>query len=73
MVAKGSPVEAKTETVYDVAGNAVEIRSPRYFNADDLNGIEKCRAGMTCDGVNRALTHTNARGTLDAGADNCTY
>ena len=73
LAAKGTPVEAKTETIYDAAGNAVEIRSPRYFDANDLNGFEKCRTLMTYDGAGRVLTRTEAPGTAEVGTESYTY
>ena len=73
LAAKGTPVEAKTETIFDAAGNAVEIRSPRYFDVNDLNGFEKCRTVMTYDGANRVLTRTEAPGTAEVGTESYTY
>ena len=71
--AAGTPVEAKTETLYDAAGNAVEVRSPRYFDANDPNGFEKSRTVMTYDGANRVLTRTEAPGTVEVGTESYTY
>ncbi len=73
LAAKGTLVEAKTETIFDAAGNAVEIRSPRYFDANDLNGFEKCRTVMTYDGANRVMTRTEAPGTAEVGTESYTY
>jgi len=73
LAAKGTPVEAKTETLYDAGGNAIEIRSPRYFDANDPNGNEKSRTVMTYDGAGRVLTRTEAPGTAEVGAESYTY
>lgn len=73
IAAVGTDVEAKTETVYDDAGNAIEIRSPRYFDASDVNGYEKCRTVMTYDGAGRVISRTEAPGTAEAGTESYTY
>ena len=73
IAAVGTPVEAKTETDYDDVGNAVQIRSPRYFAASDLNGYQKCKTVMTYDGAGRVLSRTEAPGTAEAGTESYTY
>ena len=73
IAAVGTPVEAKTETDYDDAGNAIQIRSPRYFDASDVNGYQKCKTVMTYDGAGRVLSRTEAPGTAEAGTESYTY
>ena len=69
IAAFGTSIEAKTETVYDAAGNAVEVRSPRYFDAGDANGYQKSKTVMTYDGSGRVLTRTEAPGTTEVGTE----
>ena len=73
IAAVGTPVEAKTETDYDDAGNAIQIRNPRYFDASDLNGYQKCKTVLTYDGAGRVLSRTEAPGTAEAGTESYTY
>ncbi len=73
IAAFGTSLEAKTETIYDDAGNALEVRSPRYFDANDVNGYQKCKTVMTYDGAGRVLSRTEAPGTAEAGTESYTY
>ncbi len=73
IAAFGTSLEAKTETVYDAAGHALEVRSPRYFDANDVNGYQKCKTVMTYDGAGRVLTRTEAPGTAEVGTESYTY
>ena len=71
IAAFGTAIEAKTETIYDDAGNAIEVRSPRYFDANDVNGNQKCRTVMTYDGAGRVLSRTEAPGTAETAPSQC--
>jgi hypothetical protein len=37
--AKNTPVEARTETDYDLVGNVTEVRSPRLFDSTDTHEV----------------------------------
>jgi YD repeat-containing protein len=71
--AAGTAVAAKTETVYDANGNVTEVRSPRYFDANDTNGYQKAKTTMTYGGRNRLASRTDAPGTAEAGTESYTY
>ena len=51
----------------------MEVRSPRYFDANDVNGYQKCRIVMTYDGAGRVLSRTEAPGTAETGTESYTY
>ncbi|MFH5806179.1 hypothetical protein ACG2DA_19165, partial [Alienimonas sp. DA493] len=71
--AAGTPVEAKTETDYDLVGNVVEVRSPRYFDAGDAAGHQASKTTMTYTGRDRLATRTEAPGTAVAATTSYTY
>lgn len=71
--AVSTPDEAKVEYDYDPQGNLVEIRTPRYFVADDTQGFDNARAVMTYTGRNLLETKTVAPGTPEAATESHTY
>ncbi len=73
LAAFGTSLEAKTETLYDAAGNVTEVRSPRYFNSSDSEGYNKARETWTYNGRNLVASHTEAPGTGVAATEYFTY
>ncbi len=71
--AAGTPVESRTETDYDLVGNVVEVRSPRYFDAADAAGHQAARTTMTYTGRDLLATQTEAPGTAEAATVSYTY
>ena len=69
----GTAVEARTETLYDLVGNVIEVRSPRYFDAADTLGFNKAREQWTYTGRNLQATHTEAPGTPEAATESFAY
>jgi hypothetical protein len=69
----GTAIEARTQTIYDVVGNVAEVRSPRYFDSNDTNGLNKAREQWTYNGRNLVATHVEAAGTSEAGTESFTY
>ena len=72
-LAFGTAIEARTETLYDLVGNVIEVRSPRYFDATDTLGFNKAREQWTYTGRNLQATHTEAPGTPEAATENFAY
>ncbi|MFN9437890.1 MAG: hypothetical protein ACK6DC_23535, partial [Planctomycetota bacterium] len=72
-VAFGTTVEARTETIYDLAGRVTEVRSPRYFDSSDTNGSAKAREQWTYNGRGLVASHTEAPGTPEAATESFTY
>ena len=64
---------ARTETLYDLAGNVVEVRSPRYFDSTDTNGYQKSREQWTYNGRGLVATHIVAPSTSEAATESFTY
>ena len=75
VAAGGSPaaLSAKTETIYDAASRVVEVRSPRYFDASDTNGVNAAKTVMTYTGRGRLATRTEAPGTPQAATESSLY
>jgi RHS repeat-associated protein len=71
--AAGTSVEAVSESDYDLAGNLVEKRSPRYFDASDANGYQAARQTIVYNGRGLALRETDAPGTAIAATTTTTY
>ncbi len=72
-VAYGTSIEARTETVYDLAGNVTEVRTPRYFDSTDTNGYQKAREQWTYNGRGKVLTHVVSPGTAEGATESFTY
>ncbi len=68
-----TPVPAKTETIYDAASRVMEVRSPRYFDASDTNGVNAAKTVMTYTGRGRPATRTEAPGTPQAATESYSY
>lgn len=66
-------LEARTQTIYDLAGNKTEIRSPRYFDSFDSEGYNKAREQWTYNGRGLVASHTEATGTSIAATEYFTY
>ncbi|MBX2850369.1 MAG: hypothetical protein KTR15_01335, partial [Phycisphaeraceae bacterium] len=62
VVAVGTTVEAKAETIYDEQSNVVESRSPRYFDSGDTEGFNIAYTTMTYTGRNLLASKTVAAG-----------
>ncbi len=73
IAAAGTPVESRTETDYDLVGNVVEVRSPRYFDAADAAGHQAARTTMTYTGRDLLATRTEAPGTPVAATVSYAY
>ena len=73
LAAFGTALEAKTQTIYDAAGNVTEVRSPRYFDSNDSDGYNKAKESWTYTGRNLVATHSEAAGTAEAGTESFTY
>jgi RHS repeat-associated protein len=76
--AVGTPVQARTETLYDDQGNVVEVRTPRYFapgsgTGADPAGSGKARTTMTYTGRNLLASQTEAPGTPEEATTTYTY
>ncbi len=71
--AVGETVERKTETDYDVAGNAIEVRHPRYFDSGDTNGYQKCKTVNTYNGRGLLVSSVAASGSPVAATTSYTY
>jgi RHS repeat-associated protein len=69
----GTALEARTETLYNAAGNVIEVRTPRYFDSTDTNGSNKAREQWTYNGRGLVATHTVSPGTADAATESFTY
>ena len=67
--AAGTTVAAKTVTVYDANGNAVEVQRPRHFDANNPV-FGNCKTTMTYTGQNRLKTRTEA---ADEATESLTY
>jgi RHS repeat-associated protein len=72
-VAFGTSIEARTESIYDAAGNVIERRSPRYFDSSDVNGYLKERDQWTYNGRGMVATHIVAPGTSEMATESSTY
>ena len=64
---------AITESIYDAAGNVIEHRTPRYFDAADTNAYNKKRTTSTYTGRNLLKSQTEAPGESIAGTTSYTY
>lgn len=62
VAAFGTPVAAKTQTIYDADGNVLEVRSPRYFDANDARGFQKTCETWTYTRRDLKKTHSVAAG-----------
>ncbi len=71
--AYGTSIAARSETIYDVEGNVLEVRSPRYFDSTDTEGYQKCRDTFTYNGRNLKVTHSQAPGASIAATESWTY
>lgn len=71
--AAGTSEAAKIETVYDDQDNVVEVRHPRYFDANDANGYEKSKTTLVYTGRNLLKSKTEAPGTAEAATEHYTY
>ena len=69
----GTAIEARTEILYDLVGNVIEVRSPRYFDATDTLGFNKVREQWTYTGRNLKATHVEAPGTPEAATESFAY
>ena len=69
----GTSVEARTDTLYNPAGQVTEVRSARYFDSTDTNGFQKAREQWTYNGRGKILTHTVSPGTAEGAAESFTY
>ncbi|WP_197137963.1 RHS repeat protein [Crateriforma conspicua] len=69
----GTPLALRTESIYDDAGNVVEVRSPRYFDSGDSEGSGKARETWTYTGRNLVASHTEAPGTTIAATEYFSY
>ena len=65
----GTPVETRTETDYDLVGNVLAVRRPRYFDPADSLGHNKDKETWTYTGRNLVATHNEAPGTPEAGTE----
>ncbi len=68
-----TPIPAKSETIYNAASQVVEVRSPRYFDANDTNGVNTAKTVMTYTGRGRPTTRTEAPGTPQAATESYVY
>ncbi|MEM9826830.1 MAG: hypothetical protein AAF958_09590 [Planctomycetota bacterium] len=73
IAADGNAAEARTETIYDLASNVIEVRSPRYFAAGDSEGHQKARETWTYTDSGNVATHVEAPGTTIAATESFTY
>ena len=71
--AKNTTVETKTETDYDLDGNVIEVRSPRYFDSADTNGYNKSKTTYTYNGRGMRASTTEAPGTAVAATTSVTF
>ena len=71
--AAGTPVEARTETDYDLAGNVTEVRGPRFFDPDDAAGQNAAKTTMTYTGRDLLASRTEAPGTPVAATVSYSY
>ncbi len=71
--AYGTSIAAKTETIYDVASNVTEVRSPRYFDSTDSEGYNKAKETWTYTNRNLVASHTEAPSTGVAATEYFTY
>jgi RHS repeat-associated protein len=70
--AQGTALEAVTEWTYDVAGNTLEVRTPRYFDATDP-AYQQAKSTTTYNGRNQVVTSTEAPGTPVAATTQTSY
>ena len=70
IAAEGTAQEARAETDYDAASNAIEVRSPRYFDANDppIAGLGSVAAA---DGLTEQFLYDDDL-TDGVGLDNAT-
>lgn len=75
MAAGGSPaaLPARTETIYDAASHPLEVRTPRFFDANDTQGQQAAKVVMTYTGRGRVKTRTEAPGTPQAATESYVY
>jgi hypothetical protein len=73
IAAKNTPVEARTETDYDLVGNVTEVRSPRFYDSTDTHGHNKAKQTWTYTGRNLVASHTEAPGTPEAATESFVY
>ena len=66
-------IPAQTETIYDAASRAIEVRAPRYFAASDTNAAGKARTTITYTGRGRLKTRTESSGTPEAATEAYAY
>ncbi len=71
--AVGTSVEARTETIYDLASNVIEVRSPRYFDSGDTAGHQKSKETWTYNGRNLVATHSEAPDASEAATESFAY
>jgi hypothetical protein len=70
--AAGTSVETISQTDYDLAGNVVETRAPRYFDSSDPE-YQKVKTVSTYGGRNLLASTTEAPGTAVAATTSYTY
>ncbi len=66
-------VETRRETVYNIAGQVTEVRSPRYFDSSDTEGYQKASETWTYDERGRQSTHTVAPNSAIAATESFKY
>ena len=71
--AYGTSIEARTETIYDLAGHVTEVRSPRYFISTDSEGYQKANQTWTYNGRGLVASHTDAPSASVAATESFTY
>ena len=71
--AAGTPVQSRTETDHDLAGNVTEVRGPRFFDVTDATGQNAARTVMTYTGRDLLATRTEAPGTAVAATVSYAY
>lgn len=72
LAAVGTAQEARTKTIFDTAGNVVEIQTPRFFDASDPEQ-GNVRSTFTYDGRDQPDSETSAPGTSVAATSGFTY
>jgi len=72
VAAAGTALAATTETLYDAAGNVLEVQHPRYFDANDP-AAAGCRTVMTYTGRNLLKTRTESPGAAEQAVEQFTY
>ena len=63
--AVGTEVERKTESDFDLAGNVIEVRHPRYFDPTDP-AQNSCKTNRTYNGRGLLASEEHSKGTTEA-------